>query len=92
MSIDQALAIVREEGAFCRSLAEKDGKNIGGDFAAFVLRKAGAEEAVCAEVERLSVSLDEEVAVGNWKFTEGFAWTAEREEEFREEWRREHAT
>lgn len=55
MTIDEAVAIVRDEAAFCRSLAEKEGKNIGGDFAAFMIRKAEAQEVVCAEVERLRV-------------------------------------
>ena len=54
MTIDEAIAIVREEADFCGQLAEKeDGNGMGGDFADFMRRKAEAQRSVLAEIERL---------------------------------------
>jgi hypothetical protein len=57
MTIDEAIAIVKDEAAFCRSLAEKDGDTIGGDFSTWSNRKAEAQDMLIAEYGRLANTL-----------------------------------
>jgi len=63
MMIEEAIEIVKEEAAFCRHLAKKDGENVGGDFAVFSIRKAEAQETVVADIERLRQQLLEAKAI-----------------------------
>lgn len=53
MTLEEAIAIVKEEAAFGRHLAETDGENVGGDFASWCNRKAEAQEMLVACVEKL---------------------------------------
>ncbi len=62
MNVDDAIAIVRDEASFCRRTAEVvEGMDRQDGYAAFLIRKAEAQETLMAEIERLTAVLAERV-------------------------------